>query len=87
MNIKLIHAIDALSEMRWSVDKRDELMVSVRLGNVSIDDPWVAAALGCVNDADIPDIALEFFLADVKSGLYDLEQSHDNHDIEPIASP
>ena len=48
---------------------------------ISEDDPWVAAALGCVNDDDIPDVALEFFLADVKAGYYDL------HDIEPVASP
>ena len=48
---------------------------------VSADDPWVAAALGCVNDADIPDVALEFFLADVKAGYYDL------HAPDPIASP
>lgn len=61
--------------------KHDFLAENIDDRTISIDDPWVAAALGCVDDADIPDVALEFFLADVKSGYYDLPN------FEPPASP
>jgi hypothetical protein len=79
-NKKLILAIDALNELR-SLRPRESLRGSIYARYVSLLDPWVAAALGCANDADIPDVALEFFLADVKAGYYDL------HAPDPIASP
>lgn len=77
-NEKLEYAIWELSHLlsvQFEVGKyRDALENSIACDMVSPDDPWVAAALGCVRDEDIPDIALEFFLADVKAGLYDMKE-------------
>ena len=79
-NKKLESAIWVLALM---IPKEERTIIEnhIGVGDLSLDDPWVAAALGCVNDADIPDVALEFFIADVKAGYYDM------HDIEPVASP
>jgi hypothetical protein len=84
MNEKLRDAIWALGHLlseKFSIYEskreyenryRNCLLAEAKCNIVSLDDPWVAAALGCVDDADIPDVALEFFLADVKAGLYDM---------------
>ena len=81
-NEKLDKAIWSLALLCLGVvDCRNKLLDKIEDGYVSEDDPWVAAALGCSRDADIPDVALEFFIADVKAGYYD------NPNPEPVASP
>lgn len=78
---KLKLAISALNDIRTSIHPRLAIDINLTFKYISPDDPWVAAALGCVNDADVPDVALEFFLADVKAGYYDM------HNPEPLATP
>jgi hypothetical protein len=85
-NKKLFNAIWVLALM---IPKQEREIIEnhIGAGDLSLDDPWVAAALGCANDADIPDVALEFFIADVKSGFFDMDKSDDMPINDPPASP
>lgn len=81
MNVKLSQAIHVLDEMFIANERRKELMRFVEMGWVSPSDGWVSACLGCANDADIPSIAYEFFLADCKSGVYDVMPTSDPSEV------
>ena len=72
MNTKLSQAIHVLDDVFLANDHRRALLRFVDMGWVSENDGWVSACLGCDDDADIPAIAYEFFIADVKSGAYDV---------------
>lgn len=66
------NAISCLAEM---IDRPHESRSILRFyiseGLVSRDDPWVDAAMSCVNLEDVQSVALWFFMTDVKEGLYD----------------
>jgi hypothetical protein len=74
MNEKLRNAILVLNELcNFAKELRETVEGAIDCKLIGRDDPWVAAALNCKEDSDILDIALEFFIADIKSGFYDLK--------------
>ena len=79
-NKKLEGAIWVLSWLPM-LDPRLQINKGIEHGDVSAEDPWVIAALNCKDDANIPEIAYEFFLADVMDGRYVM------HNVEPLAAP
>lgn len=82
MNEKLLNAIKAIDGMYLAKrDIRASLEFSINgCGYVSEADPWVVAALNARDD-NMLEIALEFFLAELKEGSYDMPN------VEPLASP
>jgi len=54
-------------------DPRQTLERSIRDGRVDGDAPWVIAALNCVNDKDMQQIAADFLIADIKAGIFDVQ--------------
>ena len=81
MNDKFWLAISAMNDIRTSLHPRMSLDINITFGYIHPDDPWVSACLGCTDLEDIREIAAEFFMADIRSGYYDL------HAPDPIASP
>lgn len=50
---------------------RQSLERHIREGRVEPEAPWVIAALNCVHDEDMQQMAADIFLADLKEGFYD----------------
>ena len=63
------------------INPLDAINKGIADDDISLDDGWVSAALGCKSMDDMPLIAAEFLLADIKAGYYDL------HNPEPLATP
>ena len=77
--LKFGKAISVIAMMQMS-EPRFELADAVRRAVVAENDGWVAAALGCVNDADMVVTACEFLLADCREGF--IPEANDGRDVE-----
>jgi hypothetical protein len=77
MNVRLSQAIFSINSIFIAENKRKEIYRLLWLGFISMSDGWVSACLGCKNDMEIPSIMYEFFVADVKSGAYDVMPTSD----------
>jgi len=73
---RFFNAIACLHDMH-RMSPRGVLGAYLALNLISADDPWVDAALHCVHDRDIPQMALSFFISDVMEGHYAAPASHD----------
>jgi hypothetical protein len=61
-------------------DPRQSLERYIRDGRVDGNAPWVIAALNCVHDEDMQQMAADVLIADIKEGFYD-------SDLSPLPEP
>jgi hypothetical protein len=68
----LYAAVTVVDDLFNIMHPRKVILRAIDAGEIEADAPWVVAALNCKDDDDIPLIAAEMFMADIKGNYYDM---------------